>query len=348
VTDDRAEEAFRTALATRATEFQPESRELPTARHRRWPAVLAAAILVLVVVLVGAFRPHGGHEVPSPVGLPDGWRWESRANVMVGVPESWGYALSPAEGACPSSRTFPSPGYVDSRPPGGGNEADVACAPAPPQKLTAPHLSFSDDLSGPELPVPSGWLRLVRSVGAIRLQVTMDAAHRALADQILATAHVVSKDQNGCAATSPFQDPSAGRPIPPFDVTSLHGVDSIAVCQYQLGVAGPGLVASHLLTGRAADAELHALQTAPTGGGPTRPRNCDGDRGPTGSTLLLTSGGRTHEMYAVYSGCRANGIDDGTHLRALTTSSCSPLFGPRVIDTEGIESAFRRCVPEPH
>lgn len=345
MTDERAEQAFRTALATRATAFEPEDRELPAAhRRRRWPAVLAAAAVVLAIVLIGALRPHGHQEVPSPARLPDGWRWESHANVMVAVPGTWGYAAAPGSDWCAATGRHapPAQGYVDTR------TSDVVlgilCGGTPALGLTAPHLSFSDAL-GDEIPLPEGWVRVRDAVGVTHLVVTIDTAHRALADQILSTAHVFTADMNGCPPASPIQDQHLGRPNPPFDVDTLDGVDSISVCQYQLGVTGPGLIASQLLTGRAADAELHALQSAPTGGGPARQRNCDNDRGPTGSTLLLTSGGQTHEMYAVYSGCRANGIDDGTQVRALTRSNCSPLFGPRVIDTEGIRSAFEKCAP---
>jgi hypothetical protein len=182
----------------------------------------------------------------------------------------------------------------------------------------------------------------------MRLTVTIDDAHRDLAERILATAHVVRRDQNGCTPTSPLQDPLAGRPTPAFDVSSLDGVDSIAVCQYVLGdprtVVGPGLVASQRLTGARADAELAALQAAGPGGGPNREHTCGPDeRGTTGIVLLLTSGDTTHEMYALYESCSANGIDDGTHVRALTRGDCRPLFDARIQITEGINAAYHQC-----
>ncbi|HEX4472971.1 MAG TPA: hypothetical protein VH085_13450 [Nocardioides sp.] len=348
MSDDRAELAFRTALATRAGAYQPETREPPTPhRRRRWPAVLAAAVLVVGIVLVGAFRPHAHQEVPSPTGLPDGWRWESHANVMVAVPDTWGYAAAPGSDWCAatgSKKTVPEQGYVDTRPPGGA-VLDILCGGTPPSSLTAPHLTFSDSLGG-EIPLPAGWVRVRRTVSDVHLTVTRDAGHRALADQILATAHTVGTDLNGCAATSPIQDQLVGRPTPPFDVASLHHVASIAVCQYQLDVTGPGLVASRLLTGDDADAELAALQDAATKSGPDRGHGCSAaDRGETGVTLLLSTGGQTHEMYAFYSGCTRNGFDDGTDVRELTTANCRPLFDSRIIDTEGIRPAFERCTP---
>jgi hypothetical protein len=350
MSDDRAEQAFRTAMATRAAAYEPVGRDVPEARRsRRWPAVLAAAVLVVAVVLAGAVLRSRDQQRPAPAGLPAGWRWESYRDIEVAVPGSWGYAAAPQSDWCasaPHRRTAPQPGYVDTREPGGG-VLDILCAGTPPAALTAPHLTFPQSLDA-EIPTPLGWTRESRTVGGIRIEVTMDAAHLPLAERILATAHVVTADQNGCAVSSPFEEPGSSRPDPAFAVESLRHVDSIAVCQYQLGVSGPGLVASLLLTGHAAEAELRALQSAQTGGGPSRPKNCDADRGPSGSTLLLTDGDRSHEMYAVYSGCLTNGIDDGTHVRELTKADCRPLFGPRVIDREGIEQAFRRCVPGVH
>lgn len=340
--DDRAEQAFRTALATRAAATAPGPIEVPAPRrHRRWPAALAAATLVVAIILIGAFRPHGHHDVPAPAGLPSGWRWESYRDVQVGVPDSWGYAFAPGKESC--SGHSPRDGFVDLRTDH-EVEAGVACAPPPASELVSLHLTFitarQDDTP---TPAPAGWQTLRRTVGGHQVSVVTDDTHLALARQILATAHVVTTDEHGCAVRSPFQGADAGRPSPAFDVSTLPGVDSIAVCQYDFGVTGPGLAASLLLTGQAAQDELRALQSAPTGGGPTRARNCDDDRGQSGSTLLLSSAGQTYEMYAVYSGCGTNGIDDGTNVRELTRANCVPLFGPRVIDWEGIGAAFGRC-----
>jgi hypothetical protein len=355
VTDDRAEQAFRAALATRAAEYQPEARGVPLAHpRRRWPAVLAAAVLLVAVVLTGAALHSHGHRNAAPAELPSGWRWESHANVMVAVPDAWGYAYAPddqwctqydSDGKPQSPRTAPLPpqGYVDTSLPGDASTS-VLCAggEVPPTALFVVHLSFLDH-SEPT-PVPLGWSDVTRTVGGVGLDVVTDQEHRALADRILATAHVFSTDQNGCSDTSPIQDQLVGRPSPPFDVDSLHQVDSIAVCQYQLDATGPALVASQLLTGASADAELTALQSASTNGGPDRGHGCSpADRGPTGTALLLRSGHQTHEMYAFYSGCARNGIDDGTNVRELTAENCRPLFGPRVIDGEGIGAAFEAC-----
>jgi hypothetical protein len=95
-----------------------------------------------------------------------------------------------------------------------------------------------------------------------------------------------------------------------FDVSRLTGV---AVCQYLThGTDQPGLLASRLLTGPPADAELAAPQAAPTGGGPANPQDCIPDGwGDSAVVLRLTSGGQTQEMYGYYEWCFGNGFDDG-------------------------------------
>lgn len=356
---DRAEQAFRTALASRAGSFVPTALDVPTPRRpRRWPLLVAAAAaaVVLVVGLVAVVGGHRDEAAPAHV-LPDGWRWESYADVMVGVPDSWGYADAPRRGcgsAVPDPSTGlhgpgPGRGYVDSRAPV-GRETYLNCITGAPHVRPRAHLSFSDPKS--ELPVPLGWRRDTRILGGTHVTVTIDQDHEQLAKRILATAHVVRRDQNGCTPSSPLQDPLAGRPSPAFDVSALEGVDSIAVCQYALGDPGahltPGLIASQLLTGARADAELAALQAAGTDGGPNVAHSCGADdRGDTGITLLLTSGHTTHEMYAIYESCSANGIDDGTHLRELTRADCRPLFDARIQIVNGYNAAFGRCHTSP-
>jgi hypothetical protein len=74
---DRAERAFRTALASRAETFEPTTLDVPPPR-RLWrpPLVAAAAAVVLVVGLVAVVGGHRKEAPPSHV-LPDRWRWES-------------------------------------------------------------------------------------------------------------------------------------------------------------------------------------------------------------------------------------------------------------------------------
>ena len=364
--DERAAQAFRAAFATRADDFAPETLSgEPIRRPRRaWPAVLlaAAAVLVLTIgTLVWQQTRGTDHRASAPAasGLPDGWRWESHADVEVAVPDSWGYRATPGSDWCASyngdgsrqggGAPFPHTPYVDLTNGLGGTLA-IGCNGPKPASLLATHLTFVDSPDpGAEPPAPlSGFTTITRAVGSTHVDVTTDAAHEDLARQVLATAHVVAHDQNGCPATSPIQASHAVRPDPAFDVSTLTGVDSIAVCQYLAhGTDSAGLLASRSLTGSDGDAELAALQSAPIGGGPDRPQNCTPDGwGDSAVVLLLTSAGQTHEMYGYYGWCFGNGFDDGTAIRELTTANCSPIWGDRVLDSGGDSATFARCQTE--
>jgi hypothetical protein len=363
--DERAAQAFRAAFATRADDFAPETLSgEPIRRPRRaWPAVLlaAAAVLVLTIgTLVWQQTRGTDHRASAPAasGLPDDWRWESHADVEVAVPDSWGYRATPGSDWCAAydqqgkpqdgGAAFPHTPYVDTVS-GLGATLGIGCFAPKPSSLLATHLTFVDspDLRAEPPGALSGFTTITRAVGSTHVDVTTDSAHEDLARQILATAHVVSADQNGCPASSPIQASHAVRPDPTFDVTALTGVDSIAVCQYLThGTGQPGLLASRLLTGSAADAELTALQAAPAGGGPDQPQNCTPDGwGDTAVVLRLTTGGQTHDMYGYYEWCFGNGFDDGTSVRELTPADCSSLWADRVQLLGGSSAPFHRCQP---
>ena len=354
-TDERAEQAFRTALARRAETVTPLTLEVPAPRRpRRWPVlVAAAAAAILVVGLVAMVTGHRDEATPSNV-LPDNWRWESYRNVLVAVPGDWGQAYAPNDQWCISvdpdvtreESGLPQQGYVDLSSPDMGS-TDVACngGGVPPVAMFVVHLTFLGEGDAP--PMPDGWSNVVRSVDGVRLDVVTDAAHRDLANRILATAHVSDQDPNGCPASSPIQTTHAVRPSPAFDIEAIDDVDSITVCQYSLiGTGKSGLRASRVLTGHAADEELRGLQEAPTGGGPDRPSSCLPDGwGDTALVLRLHSGSETHQVYGYYAWCFGNGFDDGTTLREVTQADCRALWGDRVQLISGGGAIFSRCRP---
>jgi hypothetical protein len=344
---DRAEQAFRTGLAERVQAYEPVGLAAPDpVRRRRWPALLAVAALVVAVVGTGLLVHAAHHDHAAPTDLPRGWRWESNRDVMVAVPGSWGYAASPDDQWCVGHSRVPRQGYVDTSLPGDFS-TDVQCSSdIPPTGLFTVHLSFLNQEHPPAVPV--GWQNVSRVVAGQRLDVVTDRAHEALAHRILATAHRVTVDGNGCDVSSPIQALKPIRPNPAFDVTTVRSVTSIGVCQYAFGAKGTGLVGSRTMTGRAADAELAALKAAPVGSGPNRTSNdcVPGSPWVLGDAivLLLNSGGTTHQMYVYYTDCHDNGVDDGTQVRELTTGNCRPLFGPRVRDLMGFGRGFDRCV----
>jgi hypothetical protein len=137
---------------------------------------------------------------------------------------------------------------------------------------------------------------------------------------------------------SPIQQGGFVRPQRGFDVTTLTSVDRIVVCQYRVALPGqpdmatsPGLIASRSIDGNQASSLLPAIQAAPAGGGPNQPDSCLHEMsGDAASVLRLSTGDKTHELYAYYDWCIGNGIDDGTTLRNLTADTCAPLFGDRL------------------
>ena len=357
--DDRAEQAFRTALSDRATAYEPVPLTPVTTRRPRWVPVLAAAATVVLVVggLTWALG-RGDHPAAPPppadgtgsTSLPAGWRWESHRGAMVAVPDSWGYAAAPRSDWCAATRGTthpkgPAGPFVDATD-GQGITLSIGCLGDPPASLFATHLRFEDTADTSELPPPTGWQLLTKRVGNTRVEVVTDPAHLDLARRILATAHGVSADQNGCPTTSPLQRSGFPRPEPAFDVTQLKSVESIAVCQYaRTGAAGPSLDASRLVTGHDADALLSAIQSAPAGGGPDRPQNClPSDPGASAIQLLLRTPAGAHSVYAYYGSCHDNGFDDGVNRRTLTSDSCRPLFADRVRIDEASSPVAQVCM----
>ena len=302
----------------------------------------------------------------DPLPPPDpGWRYVSWRDVVVQVPESWDYGVAPGPDWCAFDQggddpPFPTTPYVaDTNPymatlsigcPTPDGPRDVAGIWVP-ERYWAPHLW----VEVPDLPgltrdgahdLGNGWTILVRQVGTTSVTVLSDAAHLADAQRIVDSARVVETDHNGCDVRSPAQAEEFVRPEPAFDVTTVSGVDSISVCQYDRhsGEGAPGLMGSRLLTGAAADEELAAIQQAPIGGGPDTPETCADDMyGDTAVVLRLHDGDATYDVHAYYDWCFGNGFDDGTNLRELTTAACEPLWEPPVTFVSGSSAPFRRC-----
>lgn len=382
--EDRAEAAFRTALAGAAAHFDSASLD-PAAvaarsRPRSWwrTGLVAAAVLVLVgasaygVARLGDGSTSERQTADGPIvgALPDpdsGWRYVSYRDVVVQVPESWGYADAPGPDWCafdeePGKPPFPTEPYV-ATPEAGRFFFGIGCpdtdtsAPGShdfesvPRKYWAPHLTL-DSNRNPDLPpgvlnadLGQSWTLTESHLGRVRISLLTDADTTPLVDRILASARQVESDHNGCEATSPAQAEPFVRPDPAFDVSSLESVGTISVCLYErIGTNRPGLTGSRQLTGSAADQELAAIQAAPAGGGPDHPNNCvDDEFGDSAVVLRLHDGDATYDMHVYYETCFGNGFDDGTTLRELTRDACRPLWGDAVQVWSGSSAPFERC-----
>jgi len=373
---DRPERALRDALSHRAEEFEPVALD-PTAPRRRtpwrawrtWGAAAAAAVLVAgtaggVAWWQGDDRPGIGIDptVEGQLAPPDaGWRYESFLDVVVQVPDTWGYGSAPRSDWCVSASEgqgpYPTEPYVAINGAGGA-VLDIGCPnmddPDPlgmeaPERLWTTHLSLGSpmDHSVPDGTTElHGWTRIIATVGHARFTILADQAHLADAGRIVDSARIVTTDHHGCDATSPIQDGLFPRPPHPFDLASIGSVDEIAVCQYAFhGPEGePALVASRLLSGPDANAELGALQGTTIGSGPNTPDTCSPDSGPdTAVVLRINPFAEPHDIYVYYDSCVHNGFDDGTNVRQLRRENCVPLWGERVIYWGGSSAPFQRC-----
>ena len=359
--DDRPERAFRDALSQRAEVFEPADLDLTGARRRApwraWGAAAAAAVLIAgtaggVAWWQGddrsAAEPNDqsvGDSLPPP---DPGWRYESYRDVVVQVPDSWGYR--------PASRCATRP---DTKGPFVETPMDVidlmACMNESPLGMDdwATYVSFSPPAAFDPDPAPigpateGGWTRIVTVIGQARIEVLADEDHLADAQRLVDSARVVTHDHNGCAATSPIQQGHYVSPAQPFDVMAVDTVDRIALCWYDLDTPDRdwpgGLRASRLLSGTAAQAELEAIQDGSPGGGPDT-NGCAHDMyGDRALVLRLTTGDVTRDLYGYYDWCRGNGFDDGTTKRALTPESCQALWGGRLTYTGGSPAPFSVC-----
>jgi hypothetical protein len=384
--DDRAERAFRDALDAQVTSFAPTDLDVPEPPHRpRWhaTAAVAAAVVLVAGTAIGvalarnnAATPAAG-PTPTPATSPTaandmlpppqaGWHYESYRDLVVQAPDSWRYGDQPGSDWCasqgPDWTGFPTSPYValDSGDTPtlaigcpGPDPVQLALGLPSPERLWATHLALGTP--SPDDPAvkdgareAGGWTLIVRTVGHGRFSVLADADHLADARKVAASARVVTVDQVGCDTTSPIQEGLFPRPEHPFDLGTIGSLDAIAVCQYSPRVpAGePGLVASRLLTGTDANAELGALHVAKIGGGPDTPDTCLHSEPPdTAIILRLNPGPDSRDAYVYYDSCVHNGIDDGTNVRELTEDDCARLWGDRVVQWSGSSAPFTRCHP---
>ena len=352
------------------TDGTPEPAGRP--RWRVWGAGAAAAVLVLGTVggvawWQGDDRPGLGISQPVDGDLPqpdEGWRYESFGDVVVQVPDSWIHDKAPGRDWCAGGGQgpFPRKPYVDVTGEfvielgidcGSSDPGSRELAEPTPERLWTTHLTFQRASEGlaPEpqaVTTYDGWTKIVATVGHTHFIVLADQEHLADAHRIADSAQVVAVDHNGCDATSPIRNGFYPRPPQPFDLDSVGSVDEIAVCQYGFysPEGEPGLVASRLLTGPEANAELGALQGTTIGSGPNAPDACADRRPDTAVVLRLDPRTEPHDIYVYYESCMHNGFDDGTNVRQLTRENCLPLWGERVRYWGGSGVSSERCGPD--
>ena len=307
-------------------------------RRRLAGGVAVAAALVLPVALAvapGATAPDGdepGVLRPVPTLNVSGWRWESWGGVQVQVPPSWGHA--DLTQWCVSRG--PDGPAVD-RPELVGTHAMCSLhddgRPTYTGGLLLRRAETSPRLSRADV-APYASTRIYTLGGVTLTVVDIDPA---IGSAILASAQVIGRrDYNGC---QPHQQVGGAGFLADGPTAALRSgigpADTVSICRYGLrGWAGPTLISSHRLSGRAADDLVDALREAPRVVAPSRARHCraaerefavlelwpaddGGAPAVTPASLLLR-----------YDGCRGHGLYDGLEVRRLTPSVLEPVLVP--------------------
>ena len=371
---DAEERAFRDSLrrAAEAESFQPiDAADLPKAAPGRgWPTAVAAAVVLGLVGLLGfTVLPYlqqagtatmgaapaeappdagGGVEAqsapemaPAPArdgepGDPQpGFRWESYRDVVVQVPEDWGYGQAPTSAWC-ISEEWPQAPYVDLAHNLGAVPA-IFCEGVIPADKLVPYLAMAPEPVATVESLPDGWTAHRLTVGNVVVTVVIDDAGAALAEQILATAKQVPVDHNGCPTAAPPQASET-------DLAGLAGLP-IVLCAYDTNPdAWPGLRSSTRLDGEAAAAAWDAILAAPGGGGPDGSEAECGTLPAESEAFLLIKGTAVGFRFG---GCTGNGLADAgaeDGLREVTEDLCRTLLVPPFWMNAASGPAANRCL----
>ena len=276
-------------------------------------------------------------EVTSKVTSDAGFRWESYRDVMVQVPDAWGYASAPQSDYCIGKR-FPTEPYVDlTRGPGAARA--ILCTSGLADDRQAMHLTFTPIKGSPPFAAPSTvWKQYSTELGRARVTVTARAGESELANRILASVRLVpdGTDPNGCPVTLPT--------VPAVELTGLDGSD-LTVCLYEAEDDPGAFRSSASLTGAAAERAWQAVLAAPEGGGP------DGSASSCGTSpgwpMVLLVGADQVPVAASVAGCAGNGVTDAAAAggaRRLTGELCRALIVDPVRISSGSGPAAEACV----
>lgn len=299
---------------------------------------------------------------PTPTDGPPakGRRAEYYRDIRIDVPASWGHRYEPGWDWCADRPSdYPSKPYIAH----GGQPITraIACREDyPPPKTWVEHIVLLPyTVTDPQPPERIGdwWVIETRVSDALIKIVSKD---RKRASAILATARPVD---GVCAATSPAMRDMAARP-PAFKVEKVQKVDSITVCQYDIGpgvhdpdspvkdnpYAIPGGLRARIEVKRAAANELlAAIKSAPI----IELDRCK--RHPVSQTpypeqalvLHLRTGDKSRELYLIGDSCdpTRGGFTDGTDTRQVTHSACGPIFKLPIDVYLGSSDALYPCYP---
>ncbi len=301
----------------------------------------------------GAAASDSGLGPASP-----GQRWESFLDVVVQVPEAWGYAQAPGSDWCaaggPTPAPLPAP-YVALNP--NRPVLAIGCLDALPENRQQTHLEWRRAASGDRDGdvTRNGWVSSSRRVGSALVTVVHRPGDGV--EAILGTARQVTVDHHGCAITGPAL---AARPAPaasdlpirtsaasdlPTD-SPTAAVTEAVLCQYDDATATPNLVTSTRLTGAAASGLAAAIDASPPAA-PALESGClPDDRDVTSVAVRLLGPGGAREVRLTVGGCRVPSLDDGRTTRTPTRAACTAVFTPPLARWVWGASSGGLCGPE--
>lgn len=371
---EREERAFAEALrgSVPVESFRPlDADAIKAAAHparparSRWLRTMAAAAVLVVAVGVGAallprlggsstavpasdgYAAGGavpetaadrasGEAAPTKVTSYAGFRRESYRDVVVQVPDTWGYAFAPQSDYCIAEQ-FPTEPYVDlTRGPGSARA--ILCTGDLADEQQAMHLTFTPINGEPPFAAPSKvWKQYSRELGQARVTVTARAEESELANRILASASLVSdgRDPNGCPVTLPT--------VPAVELAGLEAGE-LSVCLYEADDDRGAFRSSARLTGATAERAWQAVLAAPEGGGPDGLASSCGTS--PGWPMVLLVGADQVPVAASVAGCAGNGVTDAAaagQARTLTGELCRALIVDPVRISSGSGPAAEAC-----
>jgi hypothetical protein len=277
------------------------------ARRRTWSGALAAAVVVAAIPVGLSVLGNDGGSGPGftsenvdtvATGLPDGWHWESYANIEFGVPDSWQHG-SPNQWCVSGDRDQ---AWV-SRP----NEAQTLVACLDPTNGYGAVIGANGTPKSPgevwqytqgnEYP-HNAWIITVTAGGVDTLIVAPDqSTTQAIADSYRT---IDAADGNGCASRQDIPRIGTAPAMTPPDS------GPIVLCTYSGTATGANLAGSQALSADRARALLDALAAARTSNGMAMP-DCaaiDAD-----GTLILRGGEPLG--WSFNTGCSDSGVDVG-------------------------------------
>jgi hypothetical protein len=265
--------------------------------------------------------------VKASASLPPlavGYRYESFLDVVLQVPDSWGYAVAVQSDWCASdgARYAKPTGPFVALDPMEQAVAAILCPGDVPDAMQSQHVEWVRATASTvdAERTANGWVYTSRVVGS----ALVTYVHRPGVDAgVLASAVQVAVDHNGC----PVAAPGGARRGP----VTLPGTPTSGVlCEYldQPEVVGPSLVTSRPLDAAAASALSARIEAGTVVAGKLPDAGCLATPDATPAVVArFAAGGVVKEIW-LSGGCGVPTFDDGALVRQATRPACTGIYTP--------------------